>query len=39
LLEYGVAFPDAFERVFAPLCPKGFERALRSRAGAVILTV
>ena len=35
-LEYGVASPDTFERVFALLDPKGFERAFRAWVGAVI---
>ncbi len=35
-LEYGVASPDTFERVFALLDPKGFERAFRTWVGAVI---
>lgn len=35
-LEYGVASPDTFERVFALLDPKGFERAFRAWVGSVI---
>ena len=35
-LDYGVASPDTFERVFALLDPKGFERAFRSWVGLVI---
>ena len=35
-LEYGVASPDTFQRVFALLDPKGFERAFRTWVGAVI---
>ncbi len=35
-LDYGVASPDTFERVFALLDPKGFEGAFRSWVGLVI---
>jgi predicted transposase YbfD/YdcC len=35
-LDYGVASPDTFERVFALLDPHGFEAAFRSWVGAVI---
>jgi predicted transposase YbfD/YdcC len=35
-LDYGVASPDTFERVFALLDPLGFERAFRTWVGAVI---
>jgi len=35
-LDYGVASPDTFERVFAVLDPKAFEHAFRSWVGAVI---
>jgi predicted transposase YbfD/YdcC len=35
-LDYGVASPDTFERVFALLDPHGFERAFRTWVGAVI---
>lgn len=35
-LDYGVASPDTFERVFALLDPHQFERAFRSWVGAVI---
>jgi hypothetical protein len=39
MLACGVASPGTFERVLALLEPKGFERALRSRAGPVISPV
>lgn len=35
-LDYGVASPDTFERVFALLDPHQFERAFRGWVGAVI---
>ncbi|MCB1954554.1 MAG: ISAs1 family transposase [Rhodocyclaceae bacterium] len=35
-LDYGVASPDTFERVFAVLDPKGFERAFRIWVGSVV---
>jgi predicted transposase YbfD/YdcC len=35
-LDYGVASPDTFERVFAVLDPKAFEHAFRAWVGAVI---
>jgi len=35
-LDYGVASPDTFERVFALLDPHSFERAFRTWVGAVI---
>ncbi len=38
-LDYGVASPDRFERVFALLDPKAFERAFRTWVGAVIPAV
>jgi predicted transposase YbfD/YdcC len=38
-LDYGVASPDTFERVFALLDPHQFERAFRSWVGAVIPAV
>ena len=35
-LDYGIASPDTFERVFAVLDPKGFERAFREWVAGVI---
>jgi predicted transposase YbfD/YdcC len=35
-LDYGVASPDTFERVFALLDPKQFEQAFRTWVGAII---
>ena len=35
-LDYGIASPDTFERVFAALDPKGFERAFREWVAGVI---
>ena len=35
-LDYGIASTDTFERVFALLDPKGFERAFRTWVGSVI---
>lgn len=38
-LDYGVASPDTFERVFALLDPKQFERAFRTWVGGIIPAV
>jgi|CZCA01.1.fsa_nt_gi predicted transposase YbfD/YdcC len=35
-LDYGVASPDTFERVFALIDPKQFERAFRAWVGSII---
>ena len=38
-LDYGIASPDTFERVFAVLDPKSFERAFREWVAGVIPTL
>lgn len=38
-LDYGVASPDTFERVFALLDPKQFEQAFRTWVGGIIPAV